>query len=82
MFPLKIVTYEGVIFDSVVTKVTIPAKKGLMTVLRGHEPLITTLKKGFITIYHNKVEQINISGGTVSIEASNKCIVITKRAEI
>ena len=49
-FHLILSSVAGATFDGHVVSATIPGKAGEMTVLAGHEPLITTLKKGTITV--------------------------------
>jgi F-type H+-transporting ATPase subunit epsilon len=40
---LKIITPERVVFDSPVDQVTAVANDGELTILPGHEPIVTTL---------------------------------------
>ena len=49
-FHLTVSSVAGAKFDGDVKSATLPARAGEMTVLPGHEPLITTLKAGTITI--------------------------------
>ena len=48
-FHLIVTTVSGPKFDGEALSVTVPGSAGEMTVLAGHEPLVTTLKAGLIT---------------------------------
>ena len=48
-FEIKIVSKNGLEFESEVDSVTLPAKDGYITVLRSHASLITSLNAGTIT---------------------------------
>ncbi|MBY0553278.1 ATP synthase F1 subunit epsilon [bacterium] len=49
MFKLNVLTPERkAVFDQEITKVTVPAHSGEMTILPGHSPLITTLGTGIL----------------------------------
>jgi len=47
---LTIAKVDQNLFDGEAESVTLPGAEGEMTVLAHHEPLITTLKKGSITV--------------------------------
>jgi len=50
MFPLTITTVTKQLFAGDVRSVTLPGVSGELTILKDHVPLITTLKKGAITV--------------------------------
>lgn len=45
---LKIYSLEGTLYEGEATEVSLPTTSGEITVLKGHIPLITTLKTGSI----------------------------------
>ncbi|MES2060103.1 MAG: F0F1 ATP synthase subunit epsilon [Patescibacteria group bacterium] len=47
---LKIYSLDGTIFEGEASEVSLPTTSGVITVLKGHIPLITTLKEGVIKI--------------------------------
>lgn len=49
-FSLLISHVDGPVFDGKAVSVTVPGVLGEMTLLRGHEPLISPLKNGLITV--------------------------------
>ena len=54
MFDLFIATPERQIFDGKVASVTIPSTTGVITVLYGHEPLLTTIEAGELVVVDEK----------------------------
>lgn len=50
-FHLTLSSVAGAKFEGAVTSATFPGSAGEMTVLPGHEPLVTTLKAGTITVH-------------------------------
>ncbi len=49
-FHLTITSVTGAQFDGAADSVTVPGSAGEMTMLSNHEPLVTTLKPGRITV--------------------------------
>lgn len=47
---LEIVSPERLVVSETVTSVTVPGTEGYFTVLGDHAPLMTTLKRGFVTV--------------------------------
>ena len=54
MLPLTITTVDTQLFNGLVAYVVCPGSDGEFTVLNGHEPFITTLKKGIIRVQENR----------------------------
>ena len=75
-FHLIITAVEGAKFDGEAVSVTVPGSAGEMTLLAGHEPIVTTLKSGTITVRKDKgdPERILIEKGVM--ECSNNRITI------
>ncbi len=67
------------LFDGEAKSVTVPGAAGEMTVLGGHEPLITTLRAGTIVVRQlADVEplQIPISGGMLEVRHDGAIILL------
>ncbi len=59
---------DEVFFDGQAKSLTVPGSEGEMTVLPHHMPLITTLKKGVITVRDtNESKQLSIESGVLEI---------------
>lgn len=69
---LKIYSLEGTIFEGEASQVSLPTTSGVITVLKGHIPLITTLKDGDIK-YNN--ESTTIKGGFAEV-GGDKVVVL------
>lgn len=50
---LEIVSPERLVISEVVKSVVVPGAEGYFTVLGDHAPMMTTLKRGFITVEDN-----------------------------
>ncbi len=75
-FKLIITRIDGPIFNGEATSVTLPGEAGEMTVLAGHEALITPLKAGTITLVSaSGTETHTIESGVVEI-ANNTVTVL------
>ncbi|MCL2502787.1 MAG: F0F1 ATP synthase subunit epsilon [Bacteroidales bacterium] len=59
-------------FDQV-DKVIIPGSKGNFTVLRGHAPLVSTLRKGVIQCNQ---QEIAVEGGVVAVQKDTVTVFI------
>ena len=73
---LKIITPERVVFDSTVDQVTAVANDGELTILPGHEPIVTTLA---IDVLRFKIkgeeETAAIIGGIMEVSTSEVTIM-------
>jgi len=78
-FELRIITPERVVFSGPVTSLIAPGELGYLGVLAHHAPLITTLKKGRITVKHNEQEQhFTIASGILEV-SSNLATILTEQ---
>lgn len=77
-FMLKIISQTKSYFEGEVTAVYIPAVKGMMGVLPGHEPMIAKLKKGKIKVIMPSLleEIIDIDGGFINVEKDKASILV------
>jgi F-type H+-transporting ATPase subunit epsilon len=76
-FNLTIAQIDGALFEGEVVSVTLPGETGVMTILHNHEPLITRLKEGVITVRSNESAQtFPIDSGVVEINASEVTVLL------
>ena len=82
MLNLHIAQVNNVLFEGEVESVTLPGVDGELTILGHHEPLITTLKEGTITVRPQKDSSEAIGEQTFPIEkgileiSNNKAVVL------
>jgi F-type H+-transporting ATPase subunit epsilon len=74
-FKLIITKIDSPIFDGDATSVTIPGEEGEMTVLAGHEALITRLKPGTITVQSETGKSTHEVGSGV-VEIANNIVTV------
>ena len=70
---LQIFSLQGTIYEGDVSQVTLPAKDGEITVLKGHIPLITILKEGEIK---TESKNILIKRGFAEIDGEKVVVLI------
>jgi F-type H+-transporting ATPase subunit epsilon len=74
-FKLVITKIDSPVFDGSAISVTVPGSTGEMTLLSGHEPLISPLKEGTITVRSPMSEEkYQITSGM--LECSNNQVTI------
>jgi F-type H+-transporting ATPase subunit epsilon len=65
------------LYDGEASSVTLPGAEGEMTVLPEHEPLMTTLKAGTITVRDQAGEkQFKIEGGVLEVTATGATVIL------
>jgi F-type H+-transporting ATPase subunit epsilon len=76
-FHLVIASVGESLFDSRAQSVTVPGASGVMTLLPHHEPIVTTLKDGTISLkdQSGSVQTFNIEGGVLEC-ANNRVVVL------
>ena len=64
-------------FDGVATSVTLPGADGELTVLPHHEPLVTTLKSGTITVREaaGEKKEFLVESGILEV-SGNRAVVL------
>lgn len=62
-------------FDGRASSVTLPGSAGEFTVLANHEPFVTTLKSGTITVRADETKEFAIEGGVLEM-SGNRAIVL------
>ena len=84
VFPFKVITPEGVTYDSEVTEVVVPTVSGEITVLHKHTPMVSTLSPGGVMKIRKEEGDehiLAISGGLIETRKSGKVVVLADRAE-
>lgn len=79
----EITTPERTVLTTEILKVTVPTKKGEITVLPGHIPVVASLVSGVmeVTDENGELELIAVSGGFLAIMPENKVVVLADTAE-
>lgn len=78
----QLITLDGVEFSADAYEVVLPTAAGQITVLPGHEPLLSVLVPGVISIRHNKgdtdnnVEHYATYGGVVEITPTGARVLV------
>jgi F-type H+-transporting ATPase subunit epsilon len=82
VYNFKILTPNRKAFDDQVMSIVAPGELGYLGVLANHAPLITTLKRGSLTIRFDdgREELHEISGGILKV-ANNEAILLTETIE-
>jgi len=75
LFPLTITKLDSVQYLGEVESVTAPGVEGELTVLKNHEPLITTLKEGMVTVRKGE-ETFEFPTSRGILEVSKKGVTI------
>jgi F-type H+-transporting ATPase subunit epsilon len=74
---LVIAKVDQNLFDGEVESVTLPGAAGEMTVLHNHEPLITTLKKGNITVRTGADEKVfAVESGVLEVRHDGATVIL------
>lgn len=78
----QLITLTGPKFDEDVAEVTLPTAAGVITVLPGHEPLVSMAKPGVITVRHkagdsdDKLDHFATEGGIIEVTHSGVRILV------
>jgi len=77
---LEILTPKGLEFKDEVTRITLPTRTGQITVLAHHQPLISVLNPGIMTIITAGGESVQrqIEGGIMEV-TENKAEILLKK---
>jgi len=67
---------DEVLFEGEARSMTVPGAGGEMTVLDSHMPLVTTLKKGTITVRNGGDTDIPIGGGVLEVRRDGATVVL------
>ena len=79
---VNIVAADHPVWHGEATSVTIPASEGGMGILPDHEPVLTVIKQGSVTVVEptGARRSIDVSDGFISFD-SNKLTVAVERAD-
>ncbi len=77
-FHLILTSIEGAKFDGEAVSVTVPGSAGEMTLLAKHEPIVTTLKPGTITVRKptGDSDQFHIQKGVMECSSNHITILV------
>jgi F-type H+-transporting ATPase subunit epsilon len=82
VYNFKILTPNVKALDEEVVSIVAPGELGYLGVLANHAPLITTLKRGTLTVKFEggREDEYEISGGILKV-ANNEAILLTESIE-
>ncbi|MFM2423728.1 MAG: synthase epsilon chain [Candidatus Parcubacteria bacterium] len=75
---LTIAKVDGPVFDGEVVSVTLPGTEGEMTIMADHEPLVSALKAGTVTVRPAKGDttSYDLENGTVEVRDNHATVLI------
>jgi len=78
LLQLTISRVDGPLFDGEVVSVTVPGSEGEMTLMAGHESLMTALKAGTITIKEaaGTTKEFTIEFGTLEVSTNHASVLV------
>ncbi|MDP3645555.1 MAG: F0F1 ATP synthase subunit epsilon [bacterium] len=76
-FQLVIASVGETRFDGEAISVTLPGESGELTILPHHEPIVTTLKPGTITVraLHGESKKFKVESGVLEM-SGNRAVVL------
>ena len=77
-FTLTISRVDEMLFSGAAHSVTLPGEKGQLTVLAQHEPIITLLKNGIITVRTSEGEETFSIGKGICEVSNNQATVLVQ----
>ena len=77
-YPISIITPSGKVFEGKVDSAIAPGTGGIFEVLAGHAPMITTLRKGVVTLRENSNKtQFSIGPGVFEVDQAHQALLLT-----
>jgi F-type H+-transporting ATPase subunit epsilon len=78
LLKLTIAKVDGAVFDGDVISVTVPGTEGEMTLLADHEPIISALKAGKVTVIpaEGEAQTYEVSRGTLEVHGNHATVLI------
>lgn len=75
---VTITRVDGPLFDGQAESVTVPGAEGELTILAKHEPFISPLRPGTITVrpQNGEVETFTIESGTIEVSSNQATILV------
>ena len=82
-FKFIVLTENGTVYDSLANKVIVTTTNGEITVLKGHIPLIVTVKSGRLVIFDESGEhKYKASNGVLKIGKDKTTLMSNKVSKI
>ncbi len=81
-FDFQLVSPERVLFSAQVEMVVVPGVEGNFGVLKGHSPLLSTVRPGVIDVYEKRTgvsSRIFVAGGFAEV-TNERCTVLAEEA--
>jgi len=80
---LKVITPEGIAYESSVVSVTLPTTSGEITLLSRHQPIITTIRAGELRIVDDSgaVEPFFVTNGVANMHKDNSLVILIDHLE-
>lgn len=78
---VEVITSKGIVYSGDASIVIIPGTAGLLGVLHGHAPLVTTMRTGSLRIAGPDGEQMIAVGGGFADVRPDKVVIIARTAE-
>lgn len=77
-FHVTIASVSENLFDGEAVSVTLPGTEGQLTVLAGHEPLVTTLKEGVIEVVTvtGEVRKFSVASGVLEVSNNQATVIL------
>jgi F-type H+-transporting ATPase subunit epsilon len=76
-YHLVITSVSGALFDGQAESATVPGIAGEMTILSNHEPLVTTLKPGKITVRTgDEKKEFDVESGVVECSGGRVTVLL------
>ncbi len=75
---LTIARVDGSVFDGEVISVTVPGTEGEMTIMADHEPLVSALKAGTVTVRPaaGEATTYELENGTIEVRDNHATVLI------
>lgn len=75
---LTIARVDGPVFDGEVVSVTLPGTEGEMTIMADHEPLVSALKAGQVTVrpVAGDATTYDLENGTIEVRDNHATVLI------
>ena len=77
VFPLTISTVDQSYFEGDATSVTVPGSEGELTILCDHEPFVSVLKRGTISVREGEnIKTFQIDHGIIEVHRKGAVILL------
>lgn len=78
MFKLLLLAPDSLLYEGDISSLTVPGSEGYLQVLKGHAPLLASLKKGtlqYIDANHAN-HSLDITGGILEVVGGNATVLL------